>query len=106
MHQNIGIKTSAFDYYSDLKMISDKLYQFAVSNKSVSSELAENPNQSPGEIVSRLFKHKQEAAAEASQHPTREQTDEADLQRAFECGNWGGQRPSNLFLKVRLDLYA
>lgn len=83
-------------------MISDKLYQFAVSDKSVSSELAENTNQSPGEIVNRLFKHKQEATGNNPEPPTREESEEADLQRALECGNWGGQRPSNLFLKVRL----
>ncbi|KAI7973736.1 hypothetical protein EIK77_001799 [Talaromyces pinophilus] len=74
-------------------MISDKLYQFAVSDKSVSSELAENPNQSPGEIVNRLFKHKQEATGDNPEPPTRADGEEANLQRALECGNWGGQRP-------------
>lgn len=85
-------------------MISDKLYQFAVSGKSVSSELAENPNQSPGEIVNRLFKNKNEATGDNPEPLTREESEEADLKRALECGNWGGQRPSNLFLKVRLLL--
>lgn len=86
-------------------MISDKLYQYAVSDKSVSSELADNPNQSPGEIVNRLFKHKHEAVGENPEQPSHKEGEEADLQRAFECGNWGGQRPSNLFLKVGLDAY-
>jgi hypothetical protein len=92
------ITTAAFN------MISDKLYQYAVSDKNVSSELAENPNQSPGEIVNRLFKRKHEATGDNPEPPTREEGEEADLQRALKCGNWGGQRPSNLFLKVRLHI--
>jgi hypothetical protein len=107
LHQGTSHSGSPFDLIETrINMISDKLYQFAVSDKSVSSELAENPNQSPGEIVNRLFKHKQEATGDNPELPTRADGEEANLQRALECGNWGGQRPSNLFLKVRLYTYT
>lgn len=81
-------------------MISDTLYQYAVSDKSVTSELAQNPKESPGQIVHRLFGHsKHEAASDNTKPSTHEKGDEADLQRAFESGKWGKERPSNLFLK-------
>lgn len=108
---NVAPRYLAFRIHFDLietciDMISDKLYQFALSDKSVSSELAENPDQSPGEIVNRLFKHKQEATGDNPERPTREDSEEANLQRALDCGNWEGQRPSNLFLKVSLHIYT
>jgi hypothetical protein len=81
-------------------MISDTLYQFAVSDKSVSSELAQNPKESPGQIAHRLFSNRKHEAADNSRPPTNERGEEADLQRALEAGKWGEQRPSNLFLKA------
>lgn len=82
-------------------MISDTLYKYALSDKSVSSELANNPNEAPGSIVKRLFGRKHEAEGENIPEPTHEKSTEADLQRALECGKFGNTRPSNLFLKVR-----
>ncbi|OKL60936.1 hypothetical protein UA08_03715 [Talaromyces atroroseus] len=85
-------------------MISDSLYQLAVSDKSVSSELAQNPKEFPGQIAHRLFSNrKPEAVDESRQSSSHEKGDEAGLQRALNSGKWGEQRPSNLFLKCYLD---
>lgn len=85
-------------------MISDKLYRYlsAVSGRSVSSELAESPNQSPHDIVNRLFSKQH---FEATRHGHGPEIDHAEgfkpeLERALKYGNWGGRKPSNLFLKV------
>lgn len=79
-------------------MISDQLYELARSDKSVSSALAKNPEESPGEAAHRLYGHSGHRGA--SQLPSTESGHVADLQRALECGKWGDQRPSDLFLKV------
>ncbi|KAH8701565.1 IQ calmodulin-binding motif protein [Talaromyces proteolyticus] len=85
-------------------MISEKLYEFARSDKSVSSELAKNPQDSPGRIAHRLYGHiKHEGVGDAPQPPPQESGHDAYLQRALECGKWGNQRPTDLFLKCYYD---
>lgn len=80
-------------------MVSDKVYNLCRSPQSVSAELAKNPKEPPGEIVDRLFGSTQEHATTKSQDASAG-GGEADLDRVFDCGNWGATKPSELFLKV------
>ncbi|KAH1821878.1 hypothetical protein KXX35_001128 [Aspergillus fumigatus] len=83
-------------------MISENVYRLCHHEKTVSSELARDPSQSPAKLFhklyydyklkEKLFETKQSTAAR--QDP---------LQRAYDCGNWGTAKPSNLFLKIYHD---
>lgn len=79
-------------------MIPDRLYELARSDESVSSALAKDPKESPGEAAHRLYGHISHGGS--GQLPSTKSGHVADLQRALECGKWGDQRPSDLFLKV------
>lgn len=82
-------------------MIPDKIYEYCQSNKSVTSELAESPDKSPGEIARKLYgKHEaiDDTAKDALQEVKAASSDE--LEKAFRCGKWGATRPSDLFLQV------
>lgn len=82
-------------------MIPERLYEYARSSKRVSSELAKNPKETPGEIARRLY-HKREVIEEGTEHP-KESGEKPDLERALDCGTWGDQRPSDLFLQIYHD---
>lgn len=83
------------------EMLAQEVYELCRSDKSVSSELAKDPQQSPRKIVHRLYFDKKaedipsNAVAEVGEKRN-------DLRRAYECGNWGPSRPSDLFLRVDL----
>lgn len=61
----------------------------------MSSRLVANPNDAPGPTAKALF-------LKSSSLPKSDTTaeDGYDLDRAFECGQWGETRPSDLFLKA------
>lgn len=84
-------------------MIPQKVYDLCQSGKSVSAELAKNPGEAPGKAAKRLFgvSIEEDVLGERQRRPT-EATD--DLQHAFECGNWGATRPSDLFLRIYHDV--
>jgi hypothetical protein len=82
-------------------MTFDRLYELARSDKSVTSELAKNPKESPGEIAHTLYSHlRHEGIGDKSQLLSKQSGLIADLQTVLECGKWGDQHPSDLFLKV------
>lgn len=76
-------------------MISDFVYDLCHEQETISSRLAKDPDDAPGVIAKDLF-----GKNRLPDSNTTEQSD-FNLQRAFECGNWGASRPSDLFLKVR-----
>ena len=79
-------------------MLPERVYQLCHSSKTVSSELARDPNQAPTKVFHKLYSndHAKEDASEVE-----DGVDGHDcLQKALECGNWGPTKPSNLFLKV------
>jgi len=83
-------------------MISDKVYKLCTSKESVSALLAKDPTLAPGEAWKKLYGG-YAAGEHESKSTAREHRDEItleDLQRAFECGNWGPTKPSELFLRV------
>lgn len=80
--------------------IPPRVYDFCHSNKNVTSELEDNPHETPGHIAHRLFHHEQ-AIKEDVSGPMKDVGNAEDvLERAYECGIWGASRPSDLFLKV------
>jgi hypothetical protein len=84
-------------------MISDKVHDLCTSKESVSTILAVNPTLPPGEAWKKLYGGHAAGPKESKTTSTerRDQATPADLQRAFECGNWGPTKPSELFLRVR-----
>lgn len=86
-------------------MIPPRVVEFCQSGKSVTSELQKNPSEPASEAGTRLFgvDIEEDVIGEREQkhHKYNENEDTAALQQAFECGNFGDTRPSDLFLKVR-----
>lgn len=83
--------------------IPPRVYDLCHSNKNVTSELEDHPDESPGRIAHRLFHH-DEAVKEDIAGPIKDVADKDNaLERAYECGIWGPSRPSDLFLKVSCD---
>ncbi|KAH6612007.1 IQ calmodulin-binding motif protein [Boeremia exigua] len=78
--------------------ISDKIYRYCTSPASVSSQLAQEPSQEPARLADGLYGGQHEAITE-EETPFRQPTSLEELERARECGNWGGSEPSKLFLQ-------
>ena len=90
-------------------MIPQKVYDWCKSHDTISSELARDPTQSPGAIIKRLYGDTERLHLVSPGQLTASNPTPEDLQRAFECGNWGPTRPSDLFLTVcttRAHLHA
>lgn len=80
-------------------MISDAVYELCSRPESVSSELAKNPTEAPYKIAKQLYGSvAQDTPAKAAENPG--EYTQLDLDRAYDCGQWGPSRPSNLFLKA------
>lgn len=87
-------------------MISDKVYKLCTSKESVSTLLAADPTLAPEDAWKKLYGG-HAAGEKQSKETARARRDQAtpdDLKRAFECGNWGPTRPSELFLQVRMNI--
>lgn len=80
-------------------MVAQKIYDLCHAEQTVSSELAKNPTEAPGEIAKRLYGDEREKVLSSDHFKDYSISDE-DLERAFECGKWGPTRPSKLFLQV------
>lgn len=80
-------------------MISDFIYDLCHERETVTSRLAANPTQAPSDIAKELFGKKGSLPKSDSKV-----SKDYDLDRVAQCGNWGGTRPSDLFLKVCLTL--
>lgn len=86
-------------------MVNHKIYEYCQSGASISAELAKDPTLAPSHVREKLFggdhgDHiKQELFKEP--HATAE-----ELKQAAECGKWGPQQPSELFLRVSTVVYC
>lgn len=108
-------------------MVSKRVFDLTHSDKTLTSVLAANPKESPGELGKRLYEeyhhgvHNPSAtggilstvksmltsgstAEEAKAATAEDEPSKEDLDRAAECGRFG-TRPSDLFLKVRRVAY-
>lgn len=83
--------------------ITDRVYDHCHSEKTVSGELAKEPSLAPQKAAHRLYGAHPPSITDAQPPEHREPASAEDLQRAFECGNWGETRPSELFLRVYHD---
>ncbi|KAL8714381.1 MAG: hypothetical protein Q9220_001714 [cf. Caloplaca sp. 1 TL-2023] len=84
-------------------MISQKIFDLCQSSETVSRKIAEDPKQSPGHVFKDLYHKHSVAHAGASSNEGRN-PQEYDLERAYQCGQWGQSRPSDLFLKTYHDV--
>lgn len=84
-------------------MITQEIYDWCHSPKTVGSEIAANPNTTPAHAAHKLYgKHKEAALLS---HSAKDRNKSGyDLERAYHCGSWGDTRPSQLFLKASYSL--
>lgn len=80
------------------EMLPEHVYDLCRSGRTVTSELARDPTQSPEDVFHNLYPG--EKGRKSSERPEKSTTGDDALQRAYECGRWGPTKPSNLFLKV------
>ncbi|GAB7352846.1 hypothetical protein MBLNU459_g3455t1 [Dothideomycetes sp. NU459] len=83
--------------------ISDKLYNFCRNPESVSSLLAQNPSLTPGDAAKKLYHPDSVSVSEGTPPHERVPASAEELQRAYDCGNWGPTKPSELFLRIFHD---
>lgn len=85
-------------------MVSSNVVKLCRTGGSVSAELAAHPEEAPGDVVKRLFPtSKQAASSEHHHHWPRTAATAEDLERAYQCGQWGAAQPSRLFLQAFTD---
>ncbi|KAB5572162.1 hypothetical protein GE09DRAFT_1098520 [Coniochaeta sp. 2T2.1] len=90
---------------SNLKPISDELYELCASTESVSTVVAKDPTIKPGDAWKKLYGHDFGKPVKRNflngvPNPT---SDEEILRRTAECGKWGPTQPSELFLRMYND---
>ncbi|EFX05520.1 iq calmodulin-binding motif protein [Grosmannia clavigera kw1407] len=83
------------------KALGDDIVRLCTSADSVSSLLATTPSLSPGEAWKQLYGDYKPTAA-----TNRKKADDADLDRAAQCGKWGPTQPSDTFLRIYRDVLA
>lgn len=81
------------------KMVSWNVYNLCHGDRTVSSELAGDPELAPYKLFKELYESKD---ADKSPDLASDEEDAAsdELKKAKECGNWGNSEPSTLFLRV------
>ncbi|KAM0231425.1 hypothetical protein ACHAPO_008535 [Fusarium lateritium] len=90
-------------------MVSQKVVDLCQATETVSSVLAKDPSQSPGDIVKKLYGHHEHGLhhnAPTQKHtPPPSPPNEAinTAERALQCGHWGSTVPSQLFLQAFAD---
>lgn len=80
------------------EMVPEHVYEMCHNERTVTSELARDPTQSPENVFHHLYRGKR-GSRKGGGKPDKLAADDA-LQRAYECGRWGPRKPSDLFLKV------
>lgn len=87
---------------STAKMVSEHVFKLCQETETVSSVLADNPTDAPGDIVKRLYGHH---TKDLHRNPdgNRPAPSPETLEAAFKCGRWGPTNPSPLFLQAFAD---
>ncbi|KAI5866689.1 hypothetical protein GGS23DRAFT_602946 [Durotheca rogersii] len=83
--------------------ISDRLYELCRSSESVSSLVANDPSLAPGDAWKRLYGDYDGIRGRDISNIGRRPISDKELRRARECGRWGPQEPSDLFLRIYHD---
>jgi hypothetical protein len=92
--------------YSKYK-IKESLAALCQSSETVSSLLAEDPTLAPGDAWKKLYSHHLRHSLESKdiRDIGRGGLDESELKIASDCGKWGPEEPSELFLRVSCFQY-
>ena len=80
-------------------MLSDTVYELCHDEKTVTSELLQDPSQSPTKLFQKLY-HDRKSKSHKSDSNESVDKDDHELRKVLQCGNWGSTQPSDLFLKV------
>ncbi|KAL5049022.1 hypothetical protein BDW71DRAFT_177025 [Aspergillus fruticulosus] len=84
------------------RMITRSVYNMCHGDRTVSSEMSDDPTKEPHKIFKDLYEGKHvEKSPESTGDQKAVESDE--LHKAKECGNWGGAEPSALFLRIYHD---
>jgi hypothetical protein len=83
--------------------ISAKIHGYCNDPVSVTAELAKEPSKDPAHFADKLYGGEHIAITERKAPHHRKPATQAELQRARECGKWGGSEPSELFLQCFHD---
>ncbi|KAL2866515.1 IQ calmodulin-binding motif protein [Aspergillus lucknowensis] len=84
------------------KMVSWKVSALCHGDRTVSSELADDPKRPPYKIFKELYEESHQG--EHLEQDSDEKINEDDeLKKAKECGSWAGAEPSKLFLRIYHD---
>jgi phosphatidylserine/phosphatidylglycerophosphate/cardiolipin synthase-like enzyme len=84
-------------------MVSENVFNLCQGTETVSSVLAQNPTESPGDVVKRLYgSHKKDINHNHDKHPPAPTAQ--GLEMALKCGRWGPTQPSLLFLQAYADV--
>ncbi|RGP69718.1 hypothetical protein FSPOR_4530 [Fusarium sporotrichioides] len=90
-------------------MVSRHVYDLCHATETVSSVLAKDPSQSPGDIVKKLYGHHEHSLhhSGSTRKPTAPPSPPneavAAVEKTRQCGHWGSTIPSQLFLKAFAD---
>ncbi|CAM6116069.1 unnamed protein product [Calypogeia fissa] len=83
-------------------MVSEHVLKLCQATETVSSVLAKNPTEAPGDVVKRLYGHlKKDLYYNPDEH--RVAPSDQELETALKCGRWGASQPSPLFLQAFAD---
>ncbi|KAJ5287274.1 hypothetical protein N7478_002960 [Penicillium angulare] len=93
-------------------MVTAKVYGLWKKSQTVTSELAQDPSQTPEAVFKRLYEHHEIPHPHLIEHGghglSAEEIAEFEkkdaVQKALACGNWGSSEPSELFLQVHHDV--
>lgn len=85
--------------------ITPNVVKLCQSEATVSSELATNPSQAPGEVAKKIFGEREttgkpSANADENLVPASQE----DLEQALSCGRWGPTKPGELFARAFHDV--
>ncbi|KAJ5928499.1 hypothetical protein N7466_007455 [Penicillium verhagenii] len=93
-------------------MVTTKVYGLWKQSQTVTSELAQDPSQTPGTIFKKLYDHHEVPHPHLKEHGahglSKEEIEEFEkkdaVQKALACGHWGSTEPSELFLQIYHDV--
>ncbi|KAJ6010740.1 hypothetical protein N7451_002152 [Penicillium sp. IBT 35674x] len=93
-------------------MVTTKVYGLWKKSQTVTSELAQDPSQTPETIFKKLYEHHEVSHPHLKEHGahglSKEEIVEFEkkdaVQKALACGHWGSTEPSELFLRIYHDV--
>ncbi|EEH05919.1 IQ calmodulin-binding domain-containing protein [Histoplasma capsulatum G186AR] len=85
-------------------MFSEWTYELCRDGSNVTSELADDPETTPRDVIHRLFKPRNGLCGRCQRGERHRGIGQLDLQQAYLCGKWGANRPSDLFLQIYHDV--